>query len=360
MENGATMRPSISCPPRVVEHSRGRGYQPITEADSVAHTILTPEESKVDDVTRERLYSTLPLRFWERTEQTETCWLYHKLSPGRKYGRYSWEGKAIAVHRLVWTLVHGEIPPNMLVCHKCDNPPCFNPSHLFLGTWKDNAWDMFQKGRNSPHVQLKLTMEQVREIKIALAENATCVELGKRYGVDQHTIDSIRTGATWRHLVVGYGVPQEELTVCWSTRNPRRAARATSLIHLKNTGNTTTCGIVMDAAWDMEMQENDRNITCATCRRIARLRNVYATSQLSIDSNRDGLRERLDVIATELNEYAYGKTGDGSRYPEWEEIAVAFGALERAAQRMTDCQRQAALRGTEAGETGEGKRENHR
>lgn len=63
------------------------------------------------------------------------------------YGRI-WTGERVAdTHRLAWELTFGPIPSGMVVCHKCDNPPCFNPEHLFVGTQGDNLRDMAAKGR---------------------------------------------------------------------------------------------------------------------------------------------------------------------------------------------------------------------
>jgi hypothetical protein len=65
---------------------------------------------------------------------------------GYGYFMFNWETKMLA-HRYSWELHHGPIPKGMLVCHRCDNPPCVRPDHLFLGTYKDNAHDMVAKGR---------------------------------------------------------------------------------------------------------------------------------------------------------------------------------------------------------------------
>lgn len=71
--------------------------------------------------------------------------------PGRKgrngYGLLTLRGGTLYAHRVVWELVNGPIPEGMEVCHTCDNPPCCNPAHLFLGTHQDNMLDMAQKGR---------------------------------------------------------------------------------------------------------------------------------------------------------------------------------------------------------------------
>lgn len=65
------------------------------------------------------------------------------------YGKTSYAGKSWTVHRLVWTLVNGPIPEGLVVCHSCDNPPCAEITHLWVGTQADNLRDMREKGRAS-------------------------------------------------------------------------------------------------------------------------------------------------------------------------------------------------------------------
>lgn len=80
--------------------------------------------------------------------RTETgCWEWTKAKAAAGYGVMSFYKRMVGVHRVAYRLFHGEIPNGMVICHKCDNPPCFNPEHLFLGTQKDNVHDMLRKGR---------------------------------------------------------------------------------------------------------------------------------------------------------------------------------------------------------------------
>ena len=73
-------------------------------------------------------------------------WTGHRAAFG--HGRIRFDGKQIGTHRLAWILANGPIPDGMFVCHRCDNPPCCNPDHLFLGTAADNNRDMAGKSRH--------------------------------------------------------------------------------------------------------------------------------------------------------------------------------------------------------------------
>lgn len=77
----------------------------------------------------------------------DDCWIW-KGYRTNGYGRFQVHDKIYLASRIGWELANGPIPKGLLVCHHCDNPPCVNPKHLFLGTYKDNIHDMLRKGRS--------------------------------------------------------------------------------------------------------------------------------------------------------------------------------------------------------------------
>lgn len=85
--------------------------------------------------------------FWANVSKTERgCWLWNNTEPGH-YGVCKIFPGMRAAHRIAWFLLKGYIPHGWLVCHGCDNPPCINPDHLFLGTHQDNMDDCMARGR---------------------------------------------------------------------------------------------------------------------------------------------------------------------------------------------------------------------
>jgi hypothetical protein len=101
---------------------------------------------------------------------------------------------------MAYELVHGEIPDGVHVLHRCDNPSCVNPKHLFLGTHQDNMRDMSEKGRASrgeKNANAKLSQEQVLEIKASAVSSR---KLAPLYAVSDRQIRSIRSGQWWKHV----------------------------------------------------------------------------------------------------------------------------------------------------------------
>lgn len=97
--------------------------------------------------TTDRLYPTLSDRFWAKVRKSDGCWPWIKSRQPYGYGRFNYQGKQVQAHRVAWILTNGPIPDDLCVLHSCDNPPCCNPDHLFLGTKGDNNRDCIRKGR---------------------------------------------------------------------------------------------------------------------------------------------------------------------------------------------------------------------
>lgn len=145
------------------------------------------------------------LRFWARVNpEPAGCWVWSGCVNRTGYGKVGVGYRTYATHRIAYFLYYGEQPADLCVCHKCDNPPCCNPSHLFLGTRRDNLDDMHAKGRRkydpTPgelNGRAKLTASQVLDIR---ASTLLRSQLAEKYGVGWSAIDRIIKRRSWTHL----------------------------------------------------------------------------------------------------------------------------------------------------------------
>jgi hypothetical protein len=132
---------------------------------------------------------------------SESChtWLGH--GHQLDYGRvHIGQGRLVFAHRYVWQAIHGPIPDGMVVCHHCDNPPCVNPEHLFLGTQQENLDDMRRKSRGAfgeRNGQAKLRSDQIQPIRDDPRPQAT---IASEYGVTVMAINRIKLGKAWTHV----------------------------------------------------------------------------------------------------------------------------------------------------------------
>jgi hypothetical protein len=163
----------------------------MTHGDPHAGVILTPIE-----------------RFWSRVDRrgADDCWPWQARCDKDGYGWF-WDSDvskvSIRAHRYSWMLHTGAMPDaSVHVCHHCDNPPCVNPAHLFVGTNKDNIDDKMRKGRHRGNetgsignFRRRLTDDQVAEIRAAdLSQYATLKALGRVYGISGEHARRIRNG----------------------------------------------------------------------------------------------------------------------------------------------------------------------
>lgn len=135
--------------------------------------------------------------FWERVDTSGSCWTWSGCRNKRHYGVLGFRYTTILAHRLSYILCRGQIPSDRFVLHRCDNPPCVNPDHLFLGTSQDNSSDMVMKGRHRRTA--KLSEAQVLEI-VRRYKNETAISLAEEFGVHYQTVNHIVNGRRWERL----------------------------------------------------------------------------------------------------------------------------------------------------------------
>lgn len=147
------------------------------------------------------------MRFHPKIEirNTDECWPWTGSLTNSGYGKTSRGGKTLLAHRVAYEDVNGQIPDQLQVLHRCDNPPCCNPAHLFLGTQADNLADCRAKGRTvvrrgSEHWAAKITEDQVREIRRLCSSGTTQRAVAQRFGINQSQISRLLRGEAWNHV----------------------------------------------------------------------------------------------------------------------------------------------------------------
>ena len=128
------------------------------------------------------------------------CWEWQGSRVSGGYGNMTFEHQSLYTHRASWIVYKGPVPDGFRVLHKCDNRPCINPQHLFIGTQEDNIRDMIEKGRRNRNAFL--TEDEVHEIRILLSEgDLSQYEIGEMYNVSRSSIQQIKLGNNWSHVV---------------------------------------------------------------------------------------------------------------------------------------------------------------
>lgn len=142
------------------------------------------------------------LRFADKSGGAAACWPWTGSKAPNGYGQFD----KIIAHRFSWTLVHGDIPEGLCICHRCDNRGCVNPAHLFLDTQQNNIRDCVSKGRHGTRTHpakfarggwRELTVDQVKTIR---TDSRSYRALAAVFGVAPETISNIKRRLTWKFV----------------------------------------------------------------------------------------------------------------------------------------------------------------
>ena len=146
-------------------------------------------------------------RFWEKVDKSGDCWVWTGRLRPDGYARVGYKGGRCLVHRLSWILHYGEIQDGMDVLHTCDNPPCVNPNHLFLGTHLENMQDRDSKGRGkiprisgSRHWNSSLHEGDVRVIRDLHANGCMQKHICEFLGIASGVVSEIVNRKAWKHV----------------------------------------------------------------------------------------------------------------------------------------------------------------
>ena len=155
---------------------------------------------------------TIEERFWSRVDKSDAdgCWFWLGTINNKGYGSIRFEGKTYGSHVISFFLEHGRFPETCGL-HKCDNPLCVRPDHIFEGTKKDNTVDMMNKGRHkhgtgntgkkgSSSSRARFTDEQVRDMRNMLKNGATLQVVADKYNAHKAYISLIKRGLRWAHI----------------------------------------------------------------------------------------------------------------------------------------------------------------
>lgn len=195
-------------PPRCAT-IRGSGRYPCEESNDV---------NSIPRKNRNRI--PVEVRFWRlvKVGSPDECWPWQGTSVPRGYGQFTIDrfNKNRYSHRVAYQLTVGPIPDGLFILHKCDNPPCCNPAHLFPGTPLDNVKDMYQKGRaavgdkNGARLhperiargekKSKLKLEQVLEIRRLHGEGYSYPEISKKTGIRAGCVGKVARRELWKHI----------------------------------------------------------------------------------------------------------------------------------------------------------------
>lgn len=148
-------------------------------------------------------------RFWSKVEKTADCWLWTAYTKARGYGQFRLGKRAVGAHRISWALANGPIPPGLHVLHRCpggSRSGCVRPSHLHVGTHRDNMADKMREGRHAPtwgelNGMARVDGARVRRIRRLYATGRlTQQDLADEFGISKRQVGKIVRREQWKHL----------------------------------------------------------------------------------------------------------------------------------------------------------------
>lgn len=134
-------------------------------------------------------------RFWSKVTKGDGCWIWTGTLTTSGYGQFKADRKTLIASRVAYEFTNGPIAAGHSICHRCDEPRCVNPAHLFSATHSENMADMVRKGRATGN--RKLSSAQVAEVRTLRACGWKHRELGAKFNVSISTITHLLTGRTW-------------------------------------------------------------------------------------------------------------------------------------------------------------------
>lgn len=189
-----------------------REYFPTTKDIRGGSKNCSLECSRIFRTKQKNDLALITKRFWAKVDKRGDCWLWTASKRRLGYGQFRMRFRLYLAHQASYILTYGVIPDGLMVCHRCDNPPCVNPDHLFLGTQSDNMQDMVAKKRGWTQQPgnvkqglessvAKFTADQVLAIRAAAANKTmTQVEMMKVYNAGEATIYRVIHKKTYRDV----------------------------------------------------------------------------------------------------------------------------------------------------------------
>jgi hypothetical protein len=171
-------------------------------------TVQTDRLATLDRPRRPGGQPTTAASFWTRVDKSGECWTWTGRTDEKGYGRVGYQSRnSVGAHRVAWALTHGGQLPELPVLHHCDNPPCVNPAHLFLGTLADNNRDRQAKGRTrgwagrsgTDHHAFVVTGEMAEAMRQLRADRRTQQSIADRFGISRGHVARIVSGVLPRH-----------------------------------------------------------------------------------------------------------------------------------------------------------------